>query len=101
MQVEHAEQTTFLRIKVSYEPMPGEEWPMSYVIGMQGTDGILLASDQKMTGVIGTRQGFKTHKIDVFEDENMAFCSAGDDLCVTFIQVARERLQNNWFRGKS
>jgi len=74
---------------------------MSYVVAVKCTDGVIIASDQKMTNMVGMRCGYKTHKIDWYESENLAFCSVGDDLCIIFVQVVRDKLRNQQFSEKS
>jgi hypothetical protein len=69
---------------VSYPFLIGEEIPMTFQIGMVATNGVLLASDRKMTNVSGFRYGWQVPKIKVYEDFGFAHQSAGDALCNTF-----------------
>jgi hypothetical protein len=69
---------------VPYPFVVGEEIPMTFQMGMVATDGVLLASDRKVTNISGFRYGWMTPKIKVYEDLGFAHQSAGDALCNTF-----------------
>lgn len=65
---------------------------MTFQVGMVSANGVLLASDCKLTNLLGYRHGRLTPKIEVYESENFAHCSAGDAFCDTFTNVVREEL---------
>jgi len=96
-----APQSTTISVKISYHPSPGEECPMTFQIGIRCSDGVILASDRKMTRIVGIRTGHKSPKIEVFEDEGIAFCSAGDDFCDVFSSTVREEMRQSGFAGKT
>jgi hypothetical protein len=87
-------------VKVAYQLSPHEEWPMSFQVGINCNDGVVLASDKKMTRMEGVRTAYQTRKIEIFAAENMAFCSTGDDFCVSFTKIVREENQKSLLAGK-
>jgi hypothetical protein len=66
---------------------------MTFQIGMVATDGVLLASDRKVTNISGFRYGWQTPKIKVYEDLGFAHQSAGDALCNTFTYELRKEIK--------
>lgn len=69
-----------------YIPDP-EEIPVTFQIGMVGSDGVLLASDrlasQSATDGPGPyRDTFRTDKIRITESKRIAYCCAGDKLSI-------------------
>lgn len=65
---------------------------MTFQMGMVTTEGVLLASDRQLTSLSGTRFGRLIPKIEFYENENFAHCSAGDNFCEIFTDVIRTRL---------
>jgi hypothetical protein len=65
---------------------------MTFQMGMVTTEGVLLASDRQLTNLSGTRFGRLIPKIEFYEDENFAHCSAGDNFCEIFTDVIRTHL---------
>jgi hypothetical protein len=75
-------------------PAIENEEPMTFQVGMACADGVLLASDRKLTNIVGYRHGRLTPKIEVYENENIAHCSAGDGFCDTFTNIVREHARD-------
>jgi hypothetical protein len=66
--------------------------PMTFQICMATAEGVMLASDRKLTNLNEVRFGRLIPKIEVYEKENFAHCSAGDDFCEIFTETIREEL---------
>jgi 20S proteasome alpha/beta subunit len=62
-----------------YYPPDPEDIPMTFQVGMVGTDGVLLASDTRMLRQEGCRTSSEIRKICQLEHPAMACCAAGDD----------------------
>lgn len=63
---------------------PREEYPVTFQVGIVGSDGVLLASDRLHTesGYPRIHKGFESEKIEIIEEKKLAYCCAGDDLTV-------------------
>ncbi len=86
----------------NYLPVPEKKKPMTFQIGMVSPEGVLLASDRKITNLMGYRFGRQTPKIEVYETENIAHCSSGDGFCETFTTVVRDQAKaGKQFSGTS
>lgn len=60
---------------------------MTFEVGIVGTDGIVLASDKKYTSLgLETKESFMCGKIEIDPELGLAYCCAGDDLCVTVVE---------------
>src|SRR5258708_3142237 len=58
---------------------PSEDVPMTFQVGLVGSDGVLLASDKRVRDVRGGLVAtFDTDKIVVLDDLHLAYCFAGD-----------------------
>lgn len=56
-----------------------EDFPMTFQIGLVGTDGVLLGSDKLMTLMGSVRSTYEAEKI-AFYEPGLAMCSCGGDL---------------------
>ena len=63
---------------------------MTFQIGMRCPEGVVLCSDKKHSNLMGFRHGRIAPKIYVHENEGLAYCSAGDDLCNVFTEAVRK-----------
>lgn len=61
-----------------YVPTP-DEVPVTFQIGIVGSDGVLLASDRLVTRLVPCRMTSRMEKIIVREDIGLAYCCSGDD----------------------
>ena len=78
---------------------PVEEYPVTFQVGMVGIDGVLLASDKLVTEAPineqSVRQTYLSDKITVLDEENLAYCWAGDDLCDSLCNRVRSELKKS------
>lgn len=81
-----------------FMPVVEENEPMTFQIGFSAPEGVLLASDCKNQNLVGYRWGMIAPKIKVHENENLAYCSAGDDFCNAFTETIREEIRKNALR---
>jgi hypothetical protein len=95
-----AERIPRISVKVSYYSPLLEEIPLTFQVGMKAKDGVVIASDTRITRVEGVRTHFNSTKFDVFNAENLAFCSSGDNFCMAFQKVVREQMNKLGFAGK-
>lgn len=56
-----------------------KEGILTFLVGMVGSDGVLLASDRKHVRVAEVRTGFNSEKIFISKDRQLAYCSSGDE----------------------
>ena len=75
-----------------------EEVPVTFQIGMVGSDGVLLASDRLHTQFSPYRNRFLSDKISVHEDIGLAYCCTGDDLTTIVMQhvLGSVRADRKW-----
>jgi hypothetical protein len=69
-----------------YVPAP-DEVPVTFQIGMVGSDGVLLASDRLVTRFIPHRATSEIVKIVVREDLGLAYCCSGDDSFANRVRI--------------
>lgn len=72
-----------------YVPAP-DEIPVTFQIGMVGSDGVLLASDRAHTRPDSVRTTFSAEKLTIISSESSAYCycCAGDD----YTQMIADRI---------
>src|SRR5213080_1086686 len=52
---------------------------LTFLVGIIGSDGVLLASDRKHTRQSDVRTGFKAPKVFISGDKQLAYCCSGDE----------------------
>jgi hypothetical protein len=69
--------------------LPTEDVPLTFQVGMVGSDGILLASDLKRTHVGMLRGIYRTssNQQKIHIEGHVAYCSSGDDLAEVAAQT--------------
>jgi hypothetical protein len=66
---------------------------MTFQVGAARSDGIILGSDRKLTNISGYRHGRMSPKIEVYESDGFAHCSAGDGFCESFTNVVHAEIK--------
>ena len=59
---------------------PLEDIPVTFQVGMVGSDGVVLASDRCYTRHDSARSSYEGDKIFVAENKPLALCAAGEDI---------------------